>query len=222
MGPGVPISDMEVIVSGPPPKHPSRRARRNNPKADFRPLPADGRQGDAPPWPLRPDVTMTATLEMSQDKLAGLAVELNEAEDGRTKGRLRRQINQLEMTVATLTLQIEQATDAEVDLWDELWTTPQAAMWDESGAFNREVAQYVRWKIQAEQGDLKAGTEARLLSDRLGLNPLALLKLRREVEETKAAEEQGEQRRARPKPDPKPSPKGKGDDDPRGGLWAVS
>lgn len=216
-------------MPGPAPKHASRRARRNNPKSDFRSLPAEGRGGDAPKWPLRPDVTMTATLELSQDKMASLSVELEEAEDGRTKGRLRRQLNQLEMTAATLTLQIEQATDAETELWAELWETPQAAMWDESGAFNREVAQYVRWKIRAEQGDLKAGTEARMLSDRLGLNPLALLRLRREVEETAAVEERGKGRRERPttgateteQAPEKPAKKGEGDD-PRGGLWAVS
>lgn len=205
-------------MPGPAPKHPSRRNRRNDPKRDFRSLPAAGRRGAAPPWPLQPDVSMTAERELAQDKLAGLAVEVDQAEDGRTKGRLRRQIDRLEMVVATLTLRMEQATDAEVALWGELWTTPQAAMWDESGAFNREVAQYVRWKIRAEQGDLKAGTEARMLSDRLGLNPLALLRLRREVEETQAAEERGTKRRQPPAKGGKPE---SGEDDPRSGLWAV-
>ncbi|WP_074848216.1 hypothetical protein [Gordonia westfalica] len=50
-------------------------------------------------------------------------------------------------------------------------------IWEESHT-HREVAQYVRWKVRAEQGDLKAAAEARQLSDRLGLNPLALMRLR--------------------------------------------
>ena len=38
-------------MSGPPPKDPKLRRRRNKP-AGFTVLPAEGRQGDAPPWPL--------------------------------------------------------------------------------------------------------------------------------------------------------------------------
>lgn len=205
-------------MPGPAPKHPSRRARRNNVKSEFSALPAEGRKGAAPPWPLAPDVSMTAALEHAQDKVASLSAELEAATDGRTKGRLRRQLEQTEMMVATLQLQLEQATDAEKALWDELWGTPQAVMWDESTAFARMVAQFVRWNIRAEQGDLKAATEARLRGAELGLSPLALLRLRREVEETQAAEERGKERRERTKPKSKPA----GGDDPRSGLYAVS
>lgn len=204
-------------MSGPTPKHPSVRARRNNPKKDFRSLPAGGRTGKVPAWPLQPDVEMTARLELARDRVASLQVELEEADDGRTKGRLRRELNKQEMTVATLSLQLEQAQDAEVGLWEELWVTPQAVMWDEAHAL-REVAQYVRWKIRAEQGDLKAATEARQLSDRLGLNPLALLRLRAEVEHVAEVEERGKKRRETAAQ--KPTPKRR--DDPRGGLYAVN
>lgn len=197
-------------MPGPAPKHPSVRARRNNPKADFRSLPAEGRTGAAPAWPLQADVQATAALELNRDKVAALQVELEEAEDGRTKGRLRRSLNQAEMVVATLTLRLEQARDAEVALWEDLWSMPQAVMWEESHAA-REVAQYVRWKIRAEQGDLKAATEARMLSDRLGLNPLALLRLRAEVERVEDAEDRGARRRG-----PRPVPRSQGDgQDPR-------
>ncbi|MFE5309713.1 hypothetical protein [Isoptericola sp. NPDC056605] len=205
-------------MPGPAPKHPSTRARRNNPKADFRTLPSKGRAGAAPAWPLQPDVDRVAARELAQDRVASLQVELGEAEDGRTKGRLRRELSKNEMLVATLTLQIEQATDAEVALWTELWATPQAVIWEEAQA-HREVAQYVRWKIRAEQGNLAAGTEARMLSDRLGLNPLALLRLRAEVERTDEVEERGERRRQAPRTQ-RPKKDG-GDDDPRGGLTVV-
>jgi hypothetical protein len=120
------------------------------------------------------------------------------------------------MVVATLSLQLEQANDAEVALWDELWSIPQAVIWDEAQSA-REVAQYVRWKIRAEQGDLKAATEARQLSDRLGLNPLALLRLRAEIERTDEFEDRGQRRR-----ESRPRPKRESDgDDPRSGLYAV-
>ncbi|PBO23035.1 hypothetical protein CLM85_18600, partial [Streptomyces albidoflavus] len=57
----------------------------------------------------------------------------------------------------------------------------------------REVAQYVRWKVRAELGDLDASKEARQLADRLGLSPLAMLRLRWEI----AADEVSEQREVR-------------------------
>lgn len=182
-------------MPGPAPKHQSVRARRNNPKAGFRALDVAGRTGPAPAWPLRPDVRRSAELEQFQDQIISLQVELEGAEDGRTKGRLRRSLSKAELMVATLSLQIEQALDAEVALWDELWAMPVAVLWEESRAA-REVAQYVRWKIRGEQGDLDAAKEARMLSDRLGLNPLALLRLRAEVEKVEDAEDRGKRRRA--------------------------
>lgn len=206
-------------MPGPAPKPPSVRARRNNPKAGFRVLKPGGRQKKAPPWPLQPSPRAQAALEFNRDRIATLQVELLGAEDGRTKGRLRRNLNKAEMLVTQLELEIEQARDAEVALWNDLWAMPVAVLWEESYAL-REVAQYVRWKIAAEQGDLKAATEARMLSDRLGLNPLALLRLRAEIEHVEAAEAQGEQRRRTVPATPPAKPK-KGDD-PRNGLFAVS
>lgn len=204
-------------MPGPPPKHPSVRARRNNPRKDFRSLPAAGRVGAVPAWPLQDDVALVAELEYARDRVATLQVEVEQEDDGRKKGRLRRELNKLEMVVARLGLQIEQARDAEVALWEDLWRTPVAVMWEEAHA-QREVAQYVRWKVRAEQGDLKAATEARLLSDRLGLNPLALLRLRAEIERTEEAEDRGRRRRERPAPS---SPRRDGGEDPRAGLHAV-
>lgn len=202
-------------MPGPAPKHPSARARRNDAKKDFRVLSADGREGAVPDWPLLPDVTMQAQLDVARDRVASLQVELAGEDDGRAKGRLRRELNKNEMLAAQLSLQIEQATDAEVALWSDLWSTPQAVIWDESHA-HREVAQYVRWKIRGEQGDIKAAAEARQLSDRLGLNPLALLRLRAEVEHVEEAEDRGTRRReSRAKPPRDPGA------DPRAGLRVV-
>jgi hypothetical protein len=205
-------------MPGPAPKHPSVRARRNNPKADFRVLKSEGRLQPAPPWPLQPSPRAQAALEFNRDRVAALQLEIAEAEDGRTKGRLRRGLNKAEILVVQLELEIEQARDAEVALWADLWRIPQAVIWEESHAL-REVAQYVRWKIAGEQGDLDSAKEARMLSDRLGLNPLALLKLRAEIEHVEAVEAQGEQRR-RAVPTTQAAKPKKGDD-PRNGLFAV-
>jgi hypothetical protein len=204
-------------MPGPPPKHPSVRQRRNDVKKDFRVL--TGREGEAPPWPLRPDVQQTATLELMQDRVARLQVEIEETTDGRKRGRLKRELDKLEPAALILKLQIEQAVDEEKELWTELWSFPQAQLWEENRS-HREVAQYVRWKVRAEQGDLAAGKEARMLSDRLGLNDLALLRLRAEVEHVDKAEDEGERRRERKAP--AKSQGKKKPDDPRGFLSAVN
>ncbi|SDT85161.1 hypothetical protein [Gordonia westfalica] len=65
-------------------------------------------------------------LEVARDRVASLQVELEGEDDGRAKGRLRRDLNKNELLVAQLQLQIEQATDAEKALWADLWSTPQA------------------------------------------------------------------------------------------------
>lgn len=181
-------------MPGPAPKHPSTVARRNNPKAGFRSLPAGGRTGVAPAWPLQVDVALMAELEFHRDRVAGLQVELEAAEDGRSRGRVRRALDKAQMEAGRLEFVVAQAPDAEVALWEELWSTPQAIIWEESYA-HREVAQYVRWKIRGEQGDLRASAEARQLSDRLGLNPLALMRLRTEIEHADEATDKGDQRR---------------------------
>ncbi len=186
-------------MPGPPPKHPSVRARRNNPRKDFRELDSIGWAGEIPAWPLGADISRGARLDFLQDEIASAQVEMANAEDGRARGRIKQKLNRAQIEAAVLQLQIEQARDAEVALWDDMWRTPQAVMWAEARA-HREVAQYVRFKIRAEQGDLDAAKEARMWSDRLGLNPLALLRLRVEVERADEAHSRGEERRGQTKP----------------------
>lgn len=181
-------------MPGPAPKDPSVVARRNDPKKGFRSLPAGGREGDAPAWPLGPDVSLTAELTINRRRLEQVQDQMAEESDGRALGRMRREANTLEMSVARLELILERAEVDEAALWDELWTYPQAVIWEETFA-SREVAEYVRWKIRSEQGDVKASAFALARSDRLGLNPMALQKLRTEVETADAAVDRGEQRR---------------------------
>lgn len=207
-------------MPGPPPKHPSVRARRNDPKKDFRVLSAEGRQGEPPSWPLGPDVMLAATLEFQRDRIANLQVQVETEEDGRSRGRMRRELGKLELEAAQTALKLELARDAEVELWNELWTYPQAVLWEENRS-HRTLASYVRWKIRDEQGDIRAAAEARQLSDRLGLNDLALLRLRAEIERVDEAESAGDRRRSTTPPKKKPGRK-KPPDDPRDILSIVS
>ena len=201
-------------MPGPAPKHPSRRSRaRDAARSGFTALSPTARIGKpVPVWPLPPDFKLTAQLEAMRDRVAELQVQFAECTDGRRRGRLQRALDQTQLAEATMQLQLEQAGDAEVELWAQLWMMPQANVWEDAHA-GREVAQYVRWKIRAEQGDLKAASEARMLSDRLGLNPLALLRLRLEIQAVDEAEQKAEERRQRSRPR-------RDDGDPRAALSA--
>ena len=203
-------------MSGPAAKHPSTRARRNNPKAGFAVLDRAGRSGATPRWPLGSDARLSALKELADDRVANLTAELAAEEDGRAKGGIRRRLDAAEQQAAILSLQLEQAGDAELELWALLWSTPQATMWDDSPAFARMLAQFVRWNVKAEHGDKEAAVEARLRGKEFGLTPLTLLGLKQEIEATEAAQEKGKERRERTKPAPR-----KRRDDPRTNLHAV-
>ena len=59
-------------------------------------------------------------------------------------------------------------------LWRELWSSPQATMWDDS--FAPAVAMYVAHTCAVLDGSASAwmATEARHLADRLGLTPTGM------------------------------------------------
>lgn len=65
----------------------------------------------------------------------------------------------------------------ELEVWAKVWRTPQADVWARNG-WTLDVAMYVRYLVAGECGDLRAATESRMWSDRLGLNPAAMLKNR--------------------------------------------
>lgn len=87
-------------------------------------------------------------------------------------------------------------------VWDGLWTTPQAVAWERLG-WTRVVARYAEMVASAERdlddvddpkvyaAMLRAQTaivpELRQLEDRLGLSPMAMLRLRWEVVEDEVA-----------------------------------
>ena len=79
-------------------------------------------------------------------------------------------------------------------VWLDLWRTPQAVMWERL-AWARLVARYVRVLLRAEERDAGRDVmaEARQLEDRLGLTPMAMMRLHWEV----ASDELAEARRER-------------------------
>lgn len=177
---------------GPPPKHPSQR-RRTNPTIALTQLPAEGRQGDPPEWPLIPDIILAAKLELAEAKLEQLQAEKRDLEaEGRATGVVEKRIDRALLAATVAERQLAAQRDLEAKLWGELWGTPMAVRWEVLG-WTRDVAQYVRHKVLGELGELEHAKEARLWSDHLGLNPLSLLRLRWEV----AADEVGEARAAK-------------------------
>lgn len=175
---------------GPAPKP---NARRRNATVAMTKLPAGGRTGDPPPWPLMDDVVTAEKRDMARRQADELELALLEPDlQGRAKAAAQRKLDAAQTSAAILDKQLEAQATVEAELWTDLWATPQAVAWERLG-WTREVAQYVRWKVRAELGDLDASKEARQLSDRLGLTPLAMLRLRWEV----TADEVGEQRQQR-------------------------
>lgn len=70
------------------------------------------------------------------------------------------------------------ASKAELDAWRRVWRTPHAAAWISLG-WTDEVAVYVRLLVVGRlTADPRLLAEARQWSDRLGLNPAAMLRNR--------------------------------------------
>lgn len=158
-------------MSGPAPKDPDQRVRRNKVPGLIQ-LPAKGRAGVTPEWPLGPDLHTQAKLQVAEERLAGL-------EDKRADGVpvSEAQLIRAEEKVATLRLVLAGQAERELELWEKLWRTPQAVEWQALG-WLEEAALYTRWMVLAASGDLDAGKEARQYADRLGLTPLAMARLR--------------------------------------------
>lgn len=166
---------------GPPPKPDSQRRRRNAVPGATR-LPAEGRTGPAPRWPLGPDIHTAARLAVAREKVA----ELQEREDeGKFVSEPKMDLAREKVKVLEHVVAIQ--AKAERALWRELWKKPQAVAWEHDKCV-REVALYVRLTILGENGDLNAIKEARQHADRFGLNPQAMLRLRWAVAEDEVAQ----------------------------------
>lgn len=167
-------------MPGPPQKPDDQRARRNATLAMTR-LPAGGRTGRVPAWPLVADVKLTAERDTAKAAVADLTDQLDyqretHASPAAIAGTMRK-LDRATTALAIYNATLRQQRKLEADTWRALWHTPQAVEWDRLG-WTREVAMYVRHRVLGELGDLAQAVEARAWSDRLGLTPLAMLKLR--------------------------------------------
>lgn len=90
----------------------------------------------------------------------------------------------------------DEVGDRELEVWRAIWRTPQAAAWSLLG-WSHDIAIYCRLMVVAESGDVKSATEARQWSDRLGLNPTAMLKNRWRVRPDEVGERRTEKTAAR-------------------------
>lgn len=172
---------------GPPPKPPGERVRRNATIA-MTSLPAEGRQGDPPAWPLLPDIVLKTRCELAAAKAEELRDQINEADaEGKPTGLIEHRLDKALERLAILEAQVAQQRELEDSLWLDLWKLPQACEWERLG-WLRDVAQYVRHKVMAELGELDAAKEARQWSDRLGLSPMAMLRLRWQIAPDEVAE----------------------------------
>lgn len=168
-------------IPGPPPKDDDKRARRNATHA-MTGLPAGGRVGAPPRWPLPTDAALSARLKVAR-ALARDKKALAEAPDITARERAARDRSHASAAekVALLEVQVRDQRRRETGLWKELWATPMAVMWDRL-RWTREVALYVRFQAKAELGDTDAAKEARLRSATLGLTPESMQKLRWRVD----------------------------------------
>lgn len=177
---------------GPPPKPAGERVRRNATVAMTQ-LPAEGRKGNTPRWPLLPDVVLKTRCSLAEAKAEDLREKINEAEaEGQTTGALDRRLDAALERLAILEAQVREQRKLEATLWRDLWKLPQACEWERLG-WTRDVAQYVRHKVMAELGDLDGAKEARQWSDRLGLSPMSMLRLRWTVVVDEVAEKREQQ-----------------------------
>jgi hypothetical protein len=172
---------------GPPPKSPENRARRNA-TVSMTKLPAEGRKGPAPEWPLIPDIVTSARRDLAAAKVEQLSLDLENDPKPGTEAALDR----AEERLAILERQLAEQKRLEAEVWADLWATPQAVAWERLG-WLRDVAQYARHKVLAELGELDSAKEARQWSDRLGLSPMALLRLRWQIAADEVAEKRDQQ-----------------------------
>ena len=167
--------------NGPAPKPDGARRRRNATVAMTR-LPAGGRKGRIPPYPLGPDLHTQAKLTVARRRLDAMEELLA---DGRDVDQA--QLTRLMERVEVLTEVVKLQAGLELSLWKQVWRTPASQAWERL-KWTHEIALYIRWLVLGEQGDIAAAKEARQVSDRLGLSPLAMLRLRWEIPDDEVGE----------------------------------
>ena len=130
--------------SGPQPDPASGRSDRRG--LAFNVLPADGYDGKAPDWPLRPRRVMRWELE----------------------DKRRYQVLDIEAT--------EAVRAREAELWEWAWSTPQAAAWSRESWRWQTIAMWVRTFVICESDEATAADKSAVhrFGDQIGLTPAGL------------------------------------------------
>ena len=105
-----------------------------------------------------------------------------------------------------------------VQWWDDVWSSPMAAEWDDSDVHNVALCAMLYndiWLAETARDRKDAAGEYRLQRKDLGLTPYDRRRLEWTIETASEAREKGERRRASKAPS---SPPPAASDDPRNGL----
>jgi hypothetical protein len=156
--------------SGPAP-NPASRRQTGNQAHTWLDLPRGGFDGAVPEWPL-------VTNQVATDH------------------KLNRSRNADDAEMIPLDRDAQRLDEREAEVWRAIWRSPQAAAWELNG-WVHDVGLYVRALVLGEFGDLDNAKEARMWSDRLGLNPAAMLKNRWRVRGDEVATRRTERKPAR-------------------------
>ena len=179
-------------MAGPGPA-PNPNAKRTNLRVGVVRLPAKGRTGRTPKWPLPDDPRITARINLLQDAIEEL--EERELAHGKLERTERTALTRKREALAIAEVERDVVRETEQELWRDLWHTPQAHAWEQLG-WTREVAQYVRHKAAAEIGSMEDSKEARLRADSLGLTPKAMRSLMWVIAEDELGDKRAEKQQA--------------------------
>lgn len=177
-------------MPGPPP---NPNAIRRNARVGMVRLPAGGRTGRMPRWPLPDNPRLTARIEMIAEDID--ALEQRELDDGKLSRTDLTKLTRLRERLRVAEVERDAIRETEKALWRQLWKTPQAVQW-ELQKWDREVAQYVRHKAAAELGSMDDSKEARLRADALGLTPKGMRSLMWVIDHDQVAEKRQEKQQA--------------------------
>ena len=156
-------------------------------------LPSEGRKGDPPPWPLRPDMTLQGRIAALEDEQLKIELDIDGGTlDKRATNKAEWRLLQIAKDIAATHAQSDQCDEVEQEIWSELWALPQAVAW-EHFRWTRQVAIYARVQAKAEAGNQAALHESRMLADRLGLTPLAMASLKWTIIEDEMSDKRSEQ-----------------------------
>lgn len=184
-------------MPGPPP---NPNAVRRNARVGVVVLPAKGRTGRTPKWPMPDSPRLTARVGLERELIDQL--EQHELDEGKLTSNEATKLARATQRLAILEEELKVTRELETSVWREIWRTPQACEWERL-RWTRGVAQYVRHKVAGECGNLEEAKEARLRENQLGLTPTGMKSLMwviaadeiQEKRDVKKADETAQRRR---------------------------